>query len=85
MSLGVDLGSLGVSPGDVFTVVKMPVVKILAAYDDGTAKIWNSETGSLMKTLTGHDSMVCSPPGNQQIPRYSSKSQSRSFLAIQGS
>ena len=48
----------GIEEGAVLMVVKRPLVQVVTASNDSTAKIWSSSTGECLQTLAGHDDFV---------------------------
>ena len=54
------LTDMGIEEGAMLMVVKRPLVQVVTASRDGTAKIWSSSTGECLQTLAGHDHAVWS-------------------------
>ena len=65
-----NLSDIGVIEDSVLTVVFVPILRLLTASHDGTAKVWSAASGECLRTLMGHTSHVKSAvfsPDGQQV------------------
>ena len=66
-----NLSDIGVIEDSVLTVVFVPILRLLTASQDGTAKVWSGASGECLRTLEGHTgwvrSAVFSPDGQQVL------------------
>ena len=66
-----NLSDIGVLEDSVLTVVFLPILRLLTASQDGTAKVWSAASGECLRTLKGYtgfvNSAVFSPDGQQVL------------------
>ena len=66
-----NLSDIGVKEYSVLTVVFGPILRLLTASGDNTAKVWSAGSGECLLTLEGHTgsvySAVCSADGQQVL------------------
>ena len=66
-----NLSDIGVLEDSVLTVVFVPILRLLTASFDKTAKVWSAASGECLLTLEGHTgfvrSAVFSPDGQQVL------------------
>ena len=48
------LSDIGLEEGSMLTLVRGPMLRVLTASDDGTAKVWSTASGECLLTLEGH-------------------------------
>ena len=54
------LSDFGLEEGSMLTLVRGPMLRVLTASDDGTAKVWSSASGECLLTFSGHGASVAS-------------------------
>ena len=54
------LPDIGVIEDSVLTVVFVPILRLLTASEDKTAKVWSAASGECLRTLMGHEHWVYS-------------------------
>ena len=66
-----NLSDIGVEEDSVLTIVFEPILRLLTASDDKTAKVWSAVSGECLRTLSGHtffvNSAVFSADGQQVL------------------
>ena len=55
-----NLSDIGVEEDSVLTIVFRPVLRLLTASHDNTAKVWSAASGECLLTLEGHSDCVIS-------------------------
>ena len=49
-----NLSDIGVEEDSVLTIVFGPILRLLTASQDNTAKVWSAASGKCLRTLQGH-------------------------------
>ena len=82
-----NLSDIGVIEDSVLIVVFVPILRLLTASEDKTAKVWSAASGECLRTLMGHtgcvNSAVFSPDG-QQVLTVSSDKTAKVWSAASG-
>ena len=55
-----NLSDIGVEEDSVLTIVFGPILRLLTASQDNTAKVWSAASGECLRTLQGHSQAVIS-------------------------
>ena len=82
-----NLSDIGVIEDSVLTVVFVPILRLLTASHDGTAKVWSAASGECLRTLMGHTSHVKSAvfsPDGQQVLTASEDKTAKVWSAASG-